>query len=137
MIGRDYVFHPATVFTPEEDDPYKYYEAAVTGSKNVLESVVKAKVMGTPIKKTVATMSLFSITNLCGIALKCPKVCLHFCKTSNLLCVTVFFISRLLCRIKPRRMVNTILRKTGPIPWSQTVATGTRLNHLRHTAVVR
>ena len=74
MIGRDYVFHPAAVFTFTQDDPYTYYEAAVTGSKNVLESVVKARVLGTPVKKVVATMSLISILNFCGIAMKCPKV---------------------------------------------------------------
>ena len=74
MIGRDYVFHTATVVTVQQDDPYTYYEAAVTGSKNVLESVVKARVLGTPVKKVVATMSVASIVNLCGMKIKCPKV---------------------------------------------------------------
>ena len=81
MIGRDYVFHPATLLAAGADDPYKFYEAAVTGSKNVLESVVKAKVLGTPVKKIVATMSILSITNLCGVFFKCPKVRWHFRKT--------------------------------------------------------
>ena len=74
MIGRDYVLHPATLVAVASGDPYDYYVAAVKGSKNVLESVVKAKTMGKPIKKFVGTMSIVSIFNFCGILIKCPKV---------------------------------------------------------------
>lgn len=74
IIGRDYVFHPATIFSPVVDDPYWFYEAAVTGSKHVLESVVKSQETDHPVKKTVATMSVFSIHNMCNHGLiTCPK----------------------------------------------------------------
>jgi len=74
ILGRDYVFHPATLFSAGEGDPYDYYTAAVAGSKNVLESVVKARDDGKPVKKVIATMSIFSITNLCNHGvITCPK----------------------------------------------------------------
>jgi len=73
VIGRDYLFHPATIFSVVEDDPYRYYDMAVTGSKNVLNSVLKSHETDHPIKKTVATMSLISVYNFCGLAIKCPK----------------------------------------------------------------
>ena len=78
VIGRDYLFHPATIFSVVEKEPFKYYDMAVTGSKNVLESVLKARELGQPIKKVVATMSLISIFNFCGVAIKCPKVASHY-----------------------------------------------------------
>ena len=47
---------------------------AVTGSRNVLKSVLKSHETDYPVKKTVATMSLISVFNFCNVAMKCPKV---------------------------------------------------------------